>query len=372
MDMREFIKSPPPQGDKKSVVYFGFSNIKGIGPEAAARVVEHAPYASLEDFIDRHGQAASVLRPLIGLGVFGEPVESYERYLTYVGSARFRDKIIEWRDKTVEKVREMLPTFDLSVSFLYHAAEMVATVDPGLVLEVLGMIAKKVPVPEGLPEVVYSFLSSFGQTAEILSPREAKEVLKKLESLVSSYKKWADSYAEKMANFKPKLDEKWLEQYTSKDVAEAAFYGFALVHKLEQSPSYTGRTFSALRDDETPVGLVEVKVLSVEKRKNKKGGDFYKLHVEDSNSEYQKITVWEEDYERFKGEMVAGTMMRIKVDVPEDFPDYTMSGPQKHMRWKLLPKDKSMDFRIIVMKEVSPCEKIVPTPTSHALITTEN
>jgi DNA polymerase-3 subunit alpha len=38
------------QGDK---IYYGFSNIKGIGEEPAKRIVENQPYSSFEDFLNK-------------------------------------------------------------------------------------------------------------------------------------------------------------------------------------------------------------------------------------------------------------------------------------------------------------------------------
>jgi DNA polymerase-3 subunit alpha len=51
-------------------IYFGFKNIKSIGEGVAERIVEHQPYTSFPDFLERFGTDGSTLKALCAIGVF--------------------------------------------------------------------------------------------------------------------------------------------------------------------------------------------------------------------------------------------------------------------------------------------------------------
>ena len=52
-------------------VYYGFSNVKGIG-KVADKIVKLQPFSGFEDFIERFGTDAAVLKPLLASKCFGE------------------------------------------------------------------------------------------------------------------------------------------------------------------------------------------------------------------------------------------------------------------------------------------------------------
>ena len=54
------------------VIYFGFSNVKGIGEEPAKRIVANQPYQSFEDFLKKFGTDSDVVKRLIALRCFND------------------------------------------------------------------------------------------------------------------------------------------------------------------------------------------------------------------------------------------------------------------------------------------------------------
>ena len=77
-------------------IYFGFSNIKGIGKEVGKSIVDGQPYDSLSDFLNRFGTDASVLKPLVALGVFDE---QYDRLTLRKFSEFYKDKITKRKQR---------------------------------------------------------------------------------------------------------------------------------------------------------------------------------------------------------------------------------------------------------------------------------
>jgi len=92
-------------------IYFGFSNIKEIGKNAATDIVEHQPYASFEDFLERYGTGAKVLKALVSLGIFDE---DYDRLTLYKFCEYYKDIAQKRRqrqqryEKSLEKMEEDL------------------------------------------------------------------------------------------------------------------------------------------------------------------------------------------------------------------------------------------------------------------------
>jgi DNA polymerase-3 subunit alpha len=98
-------------------IYFGFSNIKGIGEAVAKRIVENQPYSGFVDFLDRFGTDATPVKALTALGVFDEPYDRLilrkfsEYYKEASRKRRDRQKRFEVsQEKKLEELREMLLT----------------------------------------------------------------------------------------------------------------------------------------------------------------------------------------------------------------------------------------------------------------------
>lgn len=109
--------------EKEPTIYFGFSNIKGIGEDQARKIVQHQPYNDLNDFLIKFGTVATVLKPLIGLRVFGQDARDvYVKYKTFCESIPCLEKIKEWEIKVKKEIKEYLPDdfgdFDLNDDFI--------------------------------------------------------------------------------------------------------------------------------------------------------------------------------------------------------------------------------------------------------------
>lgn len=89
-------------------IYMGFANIKGIGDEVAERIVQYQPYKNFEDFLDRFGTDAKVLKPLIALRTFddAEPLKLYEYYEYYKQEVKKKEERNKRNLATLQKYRE--------------------------------------------------------------------------------------------------------------------------------------------------------------------------------------------------------------------------------------------------------------------------
>lgn len=174
---------------------------------------------------------------------------------------------------------------------------------------------------------------------------------KKLEKILSLYRKYIrykNLYEEKSNNINPKLDQKWLDLYTTISVSEKNFYGFAFRHEIEDSPDYTGKTFSALRASEMGTGLVEVLIVKKIEKKSKSSDKIYNVFViEDANSEEQIVNIFNDDYIRFSEELKEGNWIRISLDEPGKYKSYGLTRVQKDKFYKPVPKNQ--DVRIVLM-----------------------
>src|SRR5262252_1839131 len=96
-------------------IYFGFANVKGIGEAVAKRIVENQPYSGFQDFLERFGTEANVVRPLVGLRVFkdDEPVRLWKFYEYYKDQAKKRGdrrkRFVKSQAALHQKLRDMLP-----------------------------------------------------------------------------------------------------------------------------------------------------------------------------------------------------------------------------------------------------------------------
>jgi len=339
-------------------IYFGFSNIKGIGSDIAQRIVDGQPYASFADFLQRFGTDMKVLKPLISLGVFEE---EYDRITLY--------KFYEFFKNTSKRRRESEGRFTASLEKYQQQLDellMKHTHDPN-----------DVPTMNRFEEDCYKLWKTRFGEMEINEPYKYKgesrirkvTVLNHLEKIVHKKDKSIRMQAEKQQdaldkpldihNFNPSFVklEKEIEDLLKNTKsalrkAESDYYGFQWVHELEESPVYAGYTIEKFDQSGQPVGTIEVKINKKENKTAKNGNQYWSLKVEDANGRNAVITVWSEDYERFAEEFCMGNLIRIQVKAPSNgFPSYTMHGPKKHERARLLPRNKEDDMRVYVLPQ---------------------
>lgn len=366
-------------------IYMGFSNIKGIGDEVVKRIVENQPYRDLGDFLEKFGTDAKVLKPLIGLRLFGDkPVEIYE-YFDFYKKLQTKEIL---RQKRFEKSKE---------KYLSDVGGNQLLLDKGLELnkkEWIEWYNDSYPISKGELDIEYvKYKDTLIQEAEIRGaeilkaelnreqweswykkqiPHEMYKIVKRyVNSSIKNEEKSKEDFKDKLGEFSPtgKIDEK-IQSLFEADVVEAEFeyYGFGWTHVLEKSPDFDPeRTFEIFNDDTILTTSVDVHVIEkpVEKL-SKKGNPYYTVMVEDSNFRSERITFWKEDYERFSDELNVwygderserGNFLKMRVTKPQNgFMSFTFDSPPRQIRWKVIPNDKNQDARIIVMNREKICK----------------
>jgi DNA polymerase III alpha subunit len=321
-------------------IYLGFSNVKGIGEEKAKKIVELQPYKSFEDFLKRFGTDATVCRALIPLQVFKEtsPEILYKYWLAfsdYQKGMKDRQKRFQIScDKMIADLYEILPQEMHKLKFL---SREVFTV-------VKDYIEFKKPNNYGVILKCVADIEKKFVAAEIRFKNKEKELLESAPSLSS------------FDHAKIELDDKKvLELLANTDHAEQTYLGFVWRNKVRMSKDYaSGFNFESIKDKSAKGKqayykvLAEVVTVNVKQFKNG-SGQFASLELRDDNFEIARVTVWEEDYMRFKIELKKGNLISIQV-VPSNtgYQGYTFNSPPKWQR-HLIPKDKKLDYRLVLL-----------------------
>jgi DNA polymerase III alpha subunit len=309
-------------------IYFGYANVKGIGEQAAERIVKNQPYSSFSDFISRFGTDESVIKPLIGLEVFQKESKPETLYKYY-----------KWHKDIKDKRESRKKRFEASI--VKNAEEC---------------------------EVI-----SHGDLSEEEKAKKLTDLLKKAERTHSGYhaKPTIDDPIPSLSEFlvqqslkdvsgeakEPKMDESLIELFSKPDQCEMMFYGFIWHHPIRNSPDYEGnRTFEIFKDKGDPVGYVEAMIKSATKQTSKKNKDvhYWLLKAEDANGEEGLIQVWQDDWDRFGPELEAGALVKIKIKPPDKgFNRYTLWSPKKWPKWeydRIIPKERRFDLRLLTLR----------------------
>lgn len=311
-------------------IYFGFSKIKGIGDEAARRIVQHQPYSSFEDFLNKFGVDANTVKPLIGLNVFNEdtPENLYKFYEAY----KLKKKRVELLES---RIQEYKPKHDKALQEL-----------------------------AGNDQINCDNMEIFQDI--ICDPK----LFKKLEGIKKKYLRLRSKAEEEAFNVdtvdfsqKAVLDEKFMEIIQNESQSQMEFYGIIWDHpmlKVEGITCNYSNSCNGFDESEEPSGILEISILDVvEKAKKVK---FYSLSGEDINSNKCRIIIWGSDYNLWKEELAVGNVVRIHVDAKHpEFGNYTMSS-QRYVKYI-----KGLnDFRVKVLgnlfhkKETSTINNDIP------------
>lgn len=324
-------------------IYMGFSNIKGIGEEIAQRIVSLQPYSSFEDFLKRFGTDAKVLKPLIGLNLFekdGDRKTLYEFYEYY----KDKTKKIENRNTRNEKSRSGIVDEFRYLLYSEHKDKAKEILDEWMSIEDKDIFN----------QFANNMLDDVSNAWKI-----CKKYRRNIENIKKKISEDEDII---LSNFVPKgeIDPKIAELYDAiPQTAEREFYGFAWDHILEYSKDYKGGyNFDGFEDETKIVLPVEGQIVEkTQKKLSKKGTEYYVATIEDANGVTNKVTIWEEDYFRFKEEFeywdednAFGNLVRIKIERPgPGFRSFTFDSPPKHLRHKLVPENKSLDGRLMIL-----------------------
>ncbi len=361
---------------KGGEIFFGLSQIKGIGSEVAARIVEHQPYKSFEDFLERFGTDANVIKPLVGLRCFrdADPV------VLYKFSEYYKDKMKKHDDKDKrfaasmkkydDQFHELIPEDYRSLSDIeeldyeefrvydvdearYTEKEVECDASEGeytkiVIKEIMEGVESEVEQPYKKVQVKKSW--NRWKELERLWNRRKRSIQKRDDRIEEGFEKPTLEDFYKVSD-EWEIDDKVLEELRSKIACEEKYYGFAWNHELEKSPNFhPDLTFDQFRTDSLPEAPVEVKVLSVSAATSKKGNVYWRLQVEDVTGEENRVHVWEDDYERFQQEFRANNLLRLRLRPPDPpFTNYTFSSPPRNQR-DMLPS-KQEDYRLSVMAQ---------------------
>ena len=336
-------------------IYAGFSNIKGIGREVAERIVAGCPYASFEDFLQRFGTDASVLKPICGLRLFkdAEPVilfEFAEHYKDQMKKRIDRDKrSVASREKLKDELRYLMPEEykdDDSLDGFFASTE-------------------------GMDERDFRGRLIGTDGTELMPGLDlgaAWNVVKKYWRNVRSLEdKQKEDQPILLADFRPKFNiaAELKEMFTADaEVAQEVYYGYCWTHLLERSPDFKGGgTFDNLYQqiENGATGALRAEVHVVAKPKEVKfrsgKGSLFSVKMQDAKGRVEDVKFWKDDFERFREELEfwesdhrKGNLLHIHLRAPDPgFKGFTFFSPPRHMRHKEVPKSKGDDGRLVKM-----------------------
>ncbi len=355
-------------GDER--IYYGFSNVKGIGVGPAEKIVEHQPYTGIVDFVQRCKVGDDVVKRLIALGAFDEFEEQdhltlrrfstwYQRRLKNLRDRTFRNKKkLEEKDEDLKKalleeITEDDPDFDLMNQYTDEAQALwekrFAKVTRIIHKKYRGEIRpKEVPFTKILID-----LRTRRQTT--IDNYELKREVEYQDGISLNR---LDLSAEPIADveYKCLADYQKINGELTYPTAEREYLGFNWSHRIEGSEDYTGATFASFFDQVAEAegrlefGYVEVALNKVTERKSKKGSSFYTLELEDANGEIQMCNMWLDDYIRFKNRLIENSLISIQVKPPSGgFSTLTFNSVPRHLQ-RTLPKPED-DHRLIIMRD---------------------
>lgn len=365
-------------------IYFGLGNVKGIGEAAAKRIVAGQPYAGFEDFLQRYGTDAAVMKCIVGLRCFEEkdPVtlwKFYEHYKSSVG--KFEDKrkrFVASMGVFDEEFARLLPgdkrtISDFSGDDPFGALEF-AGLDVDEVVEVERCVESDTGTGKEVVEVSYMPIAGTEDFIEVHDKRYVKKILvkKKWNRLNELRKLWnkrqkamerfSDSQRASLPTLKDfkasehKVDKAFAKELRSQSSCESKYYGFPWTHNLEKSPDFKGFTFQTLKDNDGCVSPVEVEVVSAKANTSQKGNSYLSLEVEDARGERGRVNVWEDDRKRWGEEFVKGNLLRLRLCPPSGgFTTYTLekNPKQPSKNWQLRYPTKESDYRVCVLGKPS-------------------
>lgn len=309
-------------------IYFGFANVKGVGEGVAERIVKGQPFSSFTDFLNKFGTDESVIKPLIGLGLFasdGKPETLYKYYKWY-------KDIKEKREARRKRHETALKRYDdEEMGILEDGSDeekqaMIAEIDKKRQRTIDGYFKK--PTDKDQIPPMEDFLAE-----------QALNVVSEVSTV-------------------PEVEDKLIKQLNNEEECETLYYGFLWHHPLRKSPDYEGnRTFEMFRERGEPLGYIEMILKSVTKQTSKKNKDvhYWLVKGEDANGEEGFIQVWEDDWKRFGPELKEGELVKMKVKPPDKgFSRYSLWAPKKWPKWeyeKLVPKDRAFDLRLVPLRK---------------------
>jgi len=362
-------------------IYYGLSNVKGIGQAPAKKIVDNQPYAGFEDFLMRFGTDANIVKCVVGLRCFSDsnPITLWKFYEHFKEcQKKLEDKkkrfLASMEQYDVEFL-ELFPEETRSLSGFHGDSPFDGPEWAGFDIDEVIETEKTVECDQsqGKPklEMEYVPIQGTDDFVEVQTIRNYKSIkvkknwnrLKELKRLWSRREKAMARLEDSkslslptLASFKPndfEIDKDFAKELRNKVACEMKYYGFAWIHNVENSPDFKGNTFQTLRENDGCVCPVEVEVVSRKVCKSKKGNSYLQLEVEDAMGEKNRLNVWEDDVARWDREMKKGNLLRLRLMPPDKgFSTYTLEQNKKmpNKGWAYRFPTKDSDYRVFVMK----------------------
>lgn len=338
-------------------IYFGFSNIKGIGEPIAKEIVKNQPYSGFEDFVERFGTDASVLKPLLGLRCF----EEADPYTLFMFSEKYKDYVKKNQDRKKRFINTGKKNKEILYSLIKDAENSEFIKNKILKNEVEYIDLDSLKISNKSCDdwkKRYSGLTIDGKDAW----KNICKMINKIQNAKKRYENKEDLERPKLKDFVldvEKIDKNLLKEFNDQILCEKKYYGFTWHSNIKNSPDYKGGlTFDTLEPDSGDSLPVEIEVLSCHKKKGKKT-EYYQLKAEDSNGDEGTINVWKDDYANFQNELAPGSLLRIRLSAPSNgFKTFTIASNGPRNFYKKNTINKEDDYRIVVLRKKEENERI--------------
>ena len=368
-------------------IYYGLSNIKGVGEAPAKRIVAGQPYRSFEDFLTRFGTDASVLKPVIGLRCFKDkdPITLWKFAEHFKSCAKkIEDKKKRYAismEKLEQEFKELLPDetrcladLECGVENPFDIGNWRELYDKDEQIEVekekichkddIGakerIVVQKIETDEdGLHiqrEVTKYYRKQKSKKTWNLW-KDLRKIWQRRNTSIQRYKNIENENLPKLLEFdhtQYNISDELLKEFRDQVGCEQKYYGFPWIHELERSPDFTGnKTFNDLKNSGSESGPVEMLIKKTQKAESKKGNEYYKVSAEDVTGHENKINVWSEDWQRWSEEFTVGNLLRVRLQPPSGgFPTFLMESNQKgKYRGIKRYEHKIDDIRVCVMQK---------------------
>jgi hypothetical protein len=312
--------------------------------------VKLQPFKGFEDFIERFGTDATVLKPLLASKCFCEN--------TSVNLFKFAEYYKRFIKKKEDSKNRYLN------SSKKNKDELMALINSA---EKTELIKKRIE-----SGVLVDFKFSFKQTScQELKERyegvliDGKNAWKQICKILNKIRSARKRFIEKINYEKPKLegfdfnsqkiDVKIEKELSDQYESEKKTYGFCWEFKIEKSKDFQGgMVFEKILELEEGDSLpVEVEVLSVNKRKGKKT-EYYQVKAQDCNGDEGLINIWKDDYELYKDELFHGNFLRMRLHPPTNgFKTFTLESLGRKNYYNKIKINKNDDYRIILMEKTN-------------------
>jgi hypothetical protein len=364
------------------LVYYGFSNVKGIGEKPAEKIVAGQPYKSFEDFLSRCSTDASILKPILGLRCFRDrdPIALWKFSEHFKDCMKKNDDKRKRYEKSIEKYenefKELVTNDSRSLSDFrgdqpfqgtewekYNFDEFVEMDQETECEEGQGVpriVVESVPT-EDAEITIDREVTKYFKIVKIKKPRNRLKELQKLwikrKRTIERFQNATFKELPKLIDFDPdqhEIPNDLLKELRNPVHCEEIYYGWAWIHELERSPDYRGNlTFDALRNNiDGLAGPVELRVKKSTDVKSQKGTVYRQIIAEDVTGQENKINIWAEDWGRWSEEFKVGNLLRVRLQPPSGgFNTFTLESNQLgKFRGSKKFKDKDDDPRVYVMR----------------------